>query len=54
MPEIAERRYYKVSKIELDEEGLVQVDALYQPTENLESLIAKDILDGSLFEEVGE
>jgi hypothetical protein len=53
VPTVEERRYYKVSRIELDEEGLVQVDALFFPTEDLKSRIAMDIIDGSLFAEVG-
>ena len=53
VPTVEERRYYKVSKIELDTDGLVQVDALYYPTENLQSRVALDVLGSDLFEEVG-
>ena len=53
IPTVAERRYYKISKIELDEEGLVQVDALYFPTENLRSVIAEDVQTVSRFEVIG-
>ncbi len=52
-PTIEERRYYKVSKIELDEDGLVQVDAIEFPTENLQSRVALDLLQDDLFTQVG-
>ena len=55
LPSEKQRRYYKISKIELDEEGMVQVDALYYPTKDRQSTIALDVLDrdGDIFELVG-
>ena len=53
VPTVAERRYYKISKIELDEEGLVNVDAMYYPTKDLQSTIALDVKTPGLFEVIG-
>lgn len=45
VPTTEETRYYKIDKIEMDEDGLIDVTASFYPVENNQSRIALDVLD---------
>ena len=50
VPTSEERRYYKIDKIEMDEQGLIDVTASFFPVQDNQSRIALDVLDAeSLF-----
>ena len=48
-PTSEERRYYRIDRIEMDEEGLIDVTASYFPVENNKSVIAEDVKFGTEF-----